>query len=87
MVGERNNRRAHTQDHRRVNLAMCERCLLGLLRVEVLQLHGDHSSLLFFDIQEFNQTFLATSFEVPATFRRLGILLVEDLLDVPLSHL
>ena len=48
-----------------MDLTVSERDSLGLLACEVIQTHGDHSGLLFFDIYELDETFLTTGFEVP----------------------
>jgi hypothetical protein len=72
-----------------MNLTMSVGHILSLLRVQVLQLHGNHGCLLLLDVKELNQTLAAASLEVPlaSLLVRVALVLVKDLLNMPLAHL
>ena len=54
MVREGDNWGANTQNHRWMNFTMSVSKCLGLLWIEIFQLHRNHGCFLFFDIQKFN---------------------------------
>lgn len=73
---------------------MCKRHVVYFVRTEVLKTHGNHRRLFLLDINELNQTLLATSFKIPSglvvsqlsTSMHIS-LLVQHHLDVPLTDL
>ena len=84
-----------------MNLTVSESDRLLPLTLQIFQTHSDHSRLLFFDIHEFNETFLTAGLKVPPTLRIIFAfvksrgttscvvcqVLVEHHLDVPLANL
>lgn len=86
MIRERNDRSTNSEDHGGMNFTVRKCDFLCLFRVKVTQMHRYHSSLFFFYIKEFNQTFLTKSFEGPlATIVRA--LFLKQLLNVQFAHL
>lgn len=70
MVREGNDRSAHAQDHRRMNLAVrvliVRAAWLLLVLVEVADVHRNHRRLFLFDVEELNQALLQRVIEVHA---------------------
>ena len=66
-----------------MDLTVRECYSLCTLAIKVSQTHRDHSRLFFFNVHKFDESLLATSFEVPL----LVTILLEHFLDVPFSDL
>lgn len=80
MIGERNNRCANAEDHRRVDLTVRVIILLLLsVLVDIFSEHGNHSRLFLLDIKELHESVDEQLFEVPFL---LAIFIVQNLLNV-----
>ena len=55
MIWERNDGRADSKNHRRMNLAVSVGIYLTLV-FEVRNVHGDHCCLFFFDVDKLTET-------------------------------
>lgn len=86
MIRERNDRSANSQNHRWVDFTMRKGDLFSLFGSKIAQMHRNHSCLLFFDVQEFNQPLLTASLEIPfAAIARS--FLFKQFLNVKFPHL
>lgn len=80
MIGERNNRCANAEDHRRMDLTVRVIILLLLsVLVDIFSEHGNHSRLFLLDIKELHESVDEQLFEVPFL---LTIFIVQNLLNV-----
>mmetsp|Transcript_39028 Transcript_39028/g.94366 ORF Transcript_39028/g.94366 Transcript_39028/m.94366 type:complete len:291 (-) Transcript_39028:1653-2525(-) len=58
VVGKGNNRSTNTQNHGRVNLAVCVSRRVRVFSVQILGFHGNHCCFFFFRINVFHNTFI-----------------------------
>lgn len=72
VVGEGNDRTAHTEQHRWMNFAMCVSQLFGIV-FQVGQIHRNETVFLLFHVQVLNETLLPQVIKGPLALQMLRL--------------